>query len=378
VNSVSLLFPEPPEWGVDWDALDAAHSWIRSLRGCAQDPVLHAEGDVWTHVRMVCEALAGLPEWRSLPQNEREIVFAAALLHDQAKPSCTRIDAGRITSRGHSVRGAIDARRILWGMGADFVSREQVCALVRFHQSPFHLTDREDSQRRAFLISQMARCDLLSLLAKSDILGRRSADQKKLFEHVVLFEEYCREQGCLNSPRTFRSPHSRFEYFRAEKRDPNYLAHEDFRCEATLISGLPGSGKDAWIARWMPGRPVVSLDAIREELGEAPTGRQGSVVSSARAKARELLRQRTDFVWNATNLSREIRGQLIDLFADYHAHVRIVYVEASRASLHRQNQGRNAAVPQEAIRDMMDRWEVPTPEEGDAVEWWVDGQQVLV
>jgi hypothetical protein len=84
------------------------------MRGCAQDAVFHAEGDVWIHTRMVCEAMAALPVWCALPEGDRQVVFAAAVLHDQAKPSCTREENGRITSRGHSVRGAINARRILW------------------------------------------------------------------------------------------------------------------------------------------------------------------------------------------------------------------------------------------------------------------------
>ena len=325
---------------------------------------------------MVCEALVNLLEWRSLPRQNREIVFAAALLHDQAKPSCTREESGRITSRGHSARGAIDARRILWEFGADFVAREQVCALIRYHQSPFHLVSREDSQRQAFLISQTVRCNLLGLLAKADILGRHSADQKQLLERVELFEEYCREQSCFDGPRKFPSPHSRFEYFRTDNRDPNYPAHEDFRCNVTIMSGMPGSGKDTWILRHQPELPVVSLDAIREELGEAPTGNQGKVIQNAREKAREFLRQQQDFVWNATNLSREIRGQLVDLFTGYRARIRIVYVEEAMSSLYRQNDNRAAAVPRKAISDMMNRWEVPIPTEADQVERWVGGEQV--
>jgi hypothetical protein len=38
------------------------------MRGCAQDAVFHAEGDVWIHTRMVCEAMAALSVWRTLPE----------------------------------------------------------------------------------------------------------------------------------------------------------------------------------------------------------------------------------------------------------------------------------------------------------------------
>ena len=84
------------------------------------------------------------------------------------------------------------------------------------------------------------------------------------------------------------------------------------------------------------------------------------------------MRARQDFVWNATNLSREIRGQLVNVFTDYHARVRIIYVEASALKQHGQNENRADIVPGAAIMRMMDRWEVPTMIEADAVEWWID------
>src|ERR1700722_14364480 len=184
------------------------------MRDCPQDEVFHAEGTVWTHVGMVCEALARLDEFRALPELDRHIMFAAALLHDVAKPSCTRNEEGRITSRGHSQRGAIAARRILWELGFNFTRREQVSALVRYHQLPFHLINRSDAQRMAFLISQTARCDLLALLAQADGLGRESAEKSDLLLQIDPFPKYCREHDCLRGPKRFPPSHSRFLYFR--------------------------------------------------------------------------------------------------------------------------------------------------------------------
>src|SRR5258705_14016365 len=87
--------------------------------------------------------------------------------------------------------GAIQARRILWESDADFEAREQVCALVRYHQAPFYLINRADSLRMAFLISQTARCDLLTILAKADALGRECTDQADLLIRINLFREFC-------------------------------------------------------------------------------------------------------------------------------------------------------------------------------------------
>lgn len=366
--------PQPPSWTLDWQTLHDRYSWIRNLDGCPQDPIYHAEGDVSTHLRMVCAALIRLPAWRGLPEDERSVLFMAALIHDVAKPACTRAEPdGRITSRGHSRRGAIMARRILWQMGMPFALREQVTALVRHHQVPYHLLDRANAQRLAIEVSQTARCDHLAILAEADVRGRVCADQARLLDNVALFAEFCHEQDCLTAPRRFPSDHSRFLYFQSTGRHPDVPAHEEFRGAVVLLSGLPGTGKDHWIRSYLPEWPVISLDALRGELDVAPTDTQGQVVNRARDQAREFLRDGQSFVWNATNLSRQLRGQCIRLFADYHARVRIVYLEVPEERLHRQNRQRPAPVPQAVIERLLDRWEMPDQTEAHQVEWIVDG-----
>ena len=161
-------YPEAPAWRVDWETLNARYPWVRALRGCAQDPRHHAEGDVWTHTRRVCEAMASIPAWRALPETDRRLLFTAALLHDVAKPERTRLEPdGRVTARGHSHRGAVLARKILWKLNVPFGLREQIVSLIRYHQVPFFFLERDDPQRLILAISQTARCDHLAILARS-------------------------------------------------------------------------------------------------------------------------------------------------------------------------------------------------------------------
>lgn len=366
------LCPQPPEWAVDWDALNDTYSWLRPLADCPQDPRHHAEGNVGPHVRMVCEALAALPAWRELVKEERVVFFAAALLHDVAKPACTRTDQdGRITSRGHSRRGAVFARHTLWRLGWPFALREQVASLVRWHQIPYHLLDRDDAERRAIEVSQTTRCDHLTLLSEADVRGRICADQQRLLDNVALFAEFCREAGCLSAPRPFASDHARFLYFRKPGRYPDAPAHEDFKAEVVLMSGLPGAGKNHWITEHLPDWPVVSLDTVREELDIAPTDEQGAVLNRARELARDHLRHGRSFVWNATNLSRQMRNEPIQLLADYGARVRIVHVEVPAERLFAQNRARSKVVPAAVIERLLDRWEVPDGTEAHQVEYVV-------
>ncbi len=184
--------------------------------------------------------------------------------------------------------------------------------------------------------------------------------------------ELCREERCLTAPRAFASDHARFLYFQDAHRHLDAPAHERFRAEAVVMSGLPGAGKDTWIRTNLPGWPIVSLDAVREELDIDPADNQGQVITRAREEARTHLRNGRSFVWNATNISRQVRGQCVQLFAAYQARIRIVYVEVPEEQLLRQNRQRPAPVPQAVLERLLDRWEVPDRTEAHQVECRVE------
>lgn len=365
--------PQPPDWRVDWEMFDAAYPWVRNLRGCPQDPIRHAEGDVWTHVRMVCESMVGLACWRSLPEFERKILFSAALLHDVAKPACLRTEAdGRISSRGHSWRGAIMARRILWRMNVPFAAREQISALVRHHLVPLYLAERENPKRLAIEVSQTARCDHLAILSEADARGRICPDPQKLLDNIGRFAGICAESECHGSSFPFPTDHHRFLFFHDPTRDLESEAEANFSCDAILMSGLPAAGKDYWIHHHLKNLPMISLDEIRMQLGVAPNVAQGEVLNRARDLARDFLRTGKSFVWNATNLTRQMRAECIRLFAEHQARIRIVYREVSSDRLFYQNRHRRNRVPVSVIERLLDRWETPDRTEAHQVEWVVD------
>jgi predicted kinase len=113
---------------------------------------------------------------------------------------------------------------------------------------------------------------------------------------------------------------------------------------------------------------MISLDALRAELGAPPHGDQGAVIAAARERARSYLRARQGFVWNATNLTRRIRAQLISLFVAYGARVRIVYLEVPYAELLRRNRERRAPLPEAVLARMAHTLEVPSSYEAHEVE----------
>jgi predicted kinase len=140
-----------------------------------------------------------------------------------------------------------------------------------------------------------------------------------------------------------------------------------------MMSGLPGAGKDTYVQTKYYEWPVVNLDDIRRENKISATDKSGNgkVIQIAKEKARVYLRQHTNFVWNATNVTKQMREQLIDLFIPYKAFVEIVYVEVPYRKLHVQNQNREAAIPPKIVEKLVSRLEVPVRSEAHEVVYSV-------
>jgi predicted kinase len=129
--------------------------------------------------------------------------------------------------------------------------------------------------------------------------------------------------------------------------------------------------KDYWIQQHYPDLPMVSLDELRSELGVAPTDNQGEVVMAAHRLARNYLRQQTAFVWNATNAIITQRRSLVELFTDYGARVKIVYLEVPLDQALQQSHDRQRVVPTAVIDRFRRRMEIPNCTEAHQLEWIV-------
>lgn len=75
------------------------------------------------------------------------------------------------------------------------------------------------------------------------------------------------------------------------------------------------------------------------------------------------------FVWNATNVSRQIREQSIGLAAAYKARVEVIALEAPLDVIKSRNAARPAPVPDAVIDRLVNRWEAPDPTEAHTVQW---------
>jgi predicted kinase len=352
--------------------------WCRAMGRCRQDEGWHSEGDVWTHTKMVCAQLPMLEGWPALTRHERTVLLFTALFHDSGKPITSQVDpvTGRVTSPKHAIKGEHLARLVLRDMGCDFTTREEIARLVRFHGRPAFLLEKPGPGHEVISLSWLVSNKLLYMFALADTRGRMTAEMGRPEEDLHLWRLVADENGCFDEPYPFANDHARFLFYRQPQPNPHYVPYEAHRCTVTMMSGLPGSGKDAWLAANRPELPVVSLDDVRDDLGVDATDDQGGVIQAARERCRKYLRSGRSFAFNATNLLRQTRRRWIDLFADYDARIEIVYIEPSLPLILERNRRRERQVPGKVVRGLADKCEPPTQTEAHGLTFVCEGAEV--
>ena len=140
----TLTSPDPAR------GLDLLHdsgliaAWLPELlemRGCAQSPEHHPEGDVWVHTRLLLTHL----------KNPSPVLALSALLHDVGKPRTSRTEpSGRIRFFGHEGVGARMAEEILRRLR---FSNDQVEAVVACIAN--HMAFKDAPQMRVSTLKRM-------------------------------------------------------------------------------------------------------------------------------------------------------------------------------------------------------------------------------
>lgn len=370
------LCPTGTARGYDWADCCEVFPRLTRLETTPQSTRYHAEGKVGIHTRMVLDALLTSRYFQQSTGNQREVLFLAALLHDLCKPETTVVDpvTGDIGQPGHSRRGAVDVRALLWEAGAPFETREAICRIIAAHQVPFYAFDSRRGESPEFIARKLSwgvnLADLICV-ARADMLGRICIDQQARLDDIDLFEELAREDACLLVPRQAASNHTRLMYARGGQLHLDSALFQTPGSKVIVLSGLPASGKDTWVSAHAPSLEVVSFDDAKAELGLKHGENDGLAAHHAVDKAKALLRKHAPFVWNATHLSDQMRTKTLDLLYAYDAEVRLVYLEAPHQVVFSRNQKRDSTLCNKDLARMLHRWEVPLPWEAHAVDYLV-------
>ena len=377
------LIPMKKEDCIDWNILESCFffSYFEKMKKTMQNPVWHGEGDVFTHTKMVCESLLQDSRYYALEKTKKQIVFLATLLHDIGKIPCTKWEDDHWTSPSHTAVGAKMARELLWkeygvcGTKQLQNIRECICTLIRYHSVPSHLLEQSNPEKRLLKIAAQGELipdfslELLQILVEADMKGRISDTKEESLETVRLCFELAKELEVFDKVGIFASNVTKRAYFVGSNVWKEQQLYDNTWGEVILMSGLPGTGKDTWIREQYRNLPVVCLDDIRKELNISPKEKQGAVIQEAKERAKQYLRKKQPFIWNATNITSKNRTSLLELFEKYGASTKIVFLETGWEEELKRNRERKQEVPETVIIEMLKQLELPERWEAREVEW---------
>ena len=130
---------------------------ISAMKGVAQPPQFHPEGDVFVHTLLILE---------KLPHPCSRTLAWGALLHDVGKPPTFRVAPDRIRFDGHVEVGVKMAEAICRRLRFSKDDMEQILALVDNHMRFAHVTRMKESTLKKFL--RMPRFDEHLALHRAD------------------------------------------------------------------------------------------------------------------------------------------------------------------------------------------------------------------
>jgi poly(A) polymerase len=133
---------------------------ISAMKGVAQPPQFHPEGDVFLHTLLLLE---------NLPAHCSPALAWGALLHDVGKPATFRVAPERIRFDGHVEVGVKMAQEICRRLRFSTDDTEQVLALIDNHMRFGHATRMKESTLKKFL--RMPHFDEHLALHRADCLA---------------------------------------------------------------------------------------------------------------------------------------------------------------------------------------------------------------
>jgi predicted kinase len=366
---------------------------LTRLKDTPQDPIWHAEGNVYLHTEMVLEETCRLlsSEASHLEPNKRLTLILGALFHDIAKPICSKTEfrdgRERIISPGHADKGRSYIAYKLLELGISPALAREVMALVGHHHDPKRLVKKDKPASSYRGLARLVDLELVYFLEQADLRGRICPDLEEQLEILELFKLYAEEAGAWKVTDPYRDWRT---FLQAELADLNqgardliianairdaeaeviFTPHEAIARSYTYRDGFSnlvvtcapsGSGKSTWIQKHLPDYHVISLDELREELSgkRADQSMNGQVLQAAREQLKSHLRKHENVVWDATSLFRTHRSVVLQLGFDYNAFVTLAVFHLPASLIEQRNRQRQYSVPGNVLARQLQNVDFP-------------------
>jgi predicted kinase len=297
-----------------------------ALKQTKQSKKWHKEGDAFKHTILVADNMYKIinNQLKNISSRDKRILMIAALCHDLGKATTTYFDKNEKDwkCKSHGEAGDKITRNLIFNEEDKWL-REEVCWLVRWHMVFHHLLDKpynnqlKEIQRLSFGNSTIKK---LLWLNYADSLGSISPENKIeiVDSKFKIIRDLAVDNKCYESP------------FKVEHSKSNFNMY--------VMIGVPGSGKDTYIQKFLPEVECICRDDIREEITYGKVeGRklmldnvkEGIVTDIVNSRIKKCCEEHKSFVINQTNVKKKYRELLKETALKYGSpNIIYVYVEA--------------------------------------------------
>ena len=263
--------------------------YLDQLKNTQQNPRYHAEGNVYQHTLMVLDQYERHIDSFDLTEEEKEILYWTALLHDIGKPKVTQWSNGRWTAAGHERAGVPLARTLL--LSRPELTQEQrrrILSLIRWHHIPLRWGLQKLPINAYKYVATHTDLRLLGIFSLFDVRGRICENQDavlRLIDHfndviVPIVEEelgdfdhmqFCFKQANLVQKNLIWKALQARDFKQVAKTlDQSVKPLSSFSHPQTcyITIGSPFSGKTAYIQKNFSGHPYFDMSRFEPIVPE--------------------------------------------------------------------------------------------------------------
>lgn len=355
-----------------WDVIDTIPEFA-VLKTCEQNPKWHSCGNVWNHLKLVCQAALDYVknEFQNydLANNDIKILLAAALFHDIGKGVTTEFKKGNWHAYGHEIKGENITRRLLWD--ENIFDREAICSLVRWHMEPLRIFESKHYVEKIISLSRNVKSlKLLYALKTFDIKGSYPEDARQTKYDLNIIGRLItltRNLSCY-----YGGVNTMVDIPTKDNFDKKIVIH--------MMMGISGAGKSTHVEKIIENHKkqypdidivVVSRDIARVALkycgmNEKYVGtpeEENMVTAYCHELIRESAKAGKHIIIDDMNLKRKYRDGFKNILKEYYCSYEYHYVECGSFDVNVKR--REGQVPKDVLHNMINSIEWPTGDEYD-------------
>ncbi|HEX2899261.1 MAG TPA: HD domain-containing protein [Bacteroidia bacterium] len=333
-------------------------SLLARMDATPQNPRYHREGSVLAHTQFVVERCLAMRDQFDLDEDERLILYWAAVLHDVGKTVATVWQDNRWRSPGHEKAGLPFALEILLQHPEISAhNRQRILDLVRWHGFPLRFFQWQQSLDELKLLGTRTDLRLLAIFGLLDFHGRNCDDKVEVLAKMHHFQEVSVPQAEFEFGK-YGELQAAFEDWNLRHKNAvwNAIKMKDVRLleklvrarqtdtqetrgqKATLVIGPPLSGKSTWIAAQYPENFTIHLaeHGIDNSLAD-----NSYLLGRKMVEIKHLLRvyinRHHHLIIETRPLQDTIRRQLADILRDMPVELDYTVVETGLETLKLRN-----------------------------------------